>query len=87
MHLSRFSVPFVLAAGFLAAGCATEQPAPVDMSTTYFLSDANGHPAGKVVLSPVGGGQMYDYNGQLIGTITPPVAAAPPPVAAAPLPQ
>ena len=86
MHFSRLSVPFVLTAGLLVASCAAEPPAPVDMSKTYFLSDVDGHPAGKVVLSPVGGGQMYDYNGQLIGTISPPVATAPP-MAPAPLPQ
>lgn len=86
MHLTRLSVPLVMAAGLLVASCASEPPAPVDMAKTYFLTDADGHPAGKVVLSPVGGGQMYDYNGQLIGMVSPPVATAPP-VTAAPLPQ
>jgi hypothetical protein len=56
------------------AACASEPPPqPVvgpgvgGISRSYNLVDEQGRVAGRVVISPLGGGQMIDQNGNVVG--------------------
>ena len=61
------AIPLALAP--LLGGCSSS---PVSMAKIYTLVDEDGHTAGSVSMSPIGGGQVIDNNGTVIGRIVPP---------------
>jgi hypothetical protein len=60
------------------AACGSEPPPPRapqpvagpgvgGISRSYNLVDDQGHVAGRVIISPLGGGQLIDQNGNVVG--------------------
>jgi len=66
--------------------CGGAPPPPVSLVRSYTLVDADGRKSGTVVLSPMGGGELRDVDGTVIGVISAPGGTAPAP-AAAPSPE
>ena len=67
------------------AACGGAPPKPVSLTRSYALVDEEGRKAGTVVFSPMGGGEVRDVDGTVIGIVSAPGAGAAP--AAAPAPQ
>jgi hypothetical protein len=72
MH-GRYLVLPVLALSLAACGGESPSPQPIvgpgsgGISRSYNLVDEQGRTAGRVVLSPLGGGQLIDQNGNVVG--------------------
>lgn len=55
------------------AACGSASPPPVvgpgagGISRSYNLVDDEGRVAGRVIISPLGGGQLIDQNGNVVG--------------------
>jgi hypothetical protein len=70
---ARLLVLPVLALTLAACGSEPPPPQPVvgpgvgGISRSYNLVDEQGRVAGRVVISPLGGGQMIDQNGNVVG--------------------
>lgn len=60
------------------SSCGGAPPKPVSLQRTFTLLDEEGRKAGSVVLSPLGGGELRDSDGTLLGIIAAPGKAAPP---------
>jgi hypothetical protein len=60
-----------LALPLLLAGCGSA-PRTVSLGKTYTMVDEDGRTAGKVTFSPLGDGQVFDAQGNLIGHIVKP---------------
>jgi hypothetical protein len=73
----RFLVLPILALCLAACGSAPA-PSPVPgpgaggISRSYNLVDDQGRIAGRVILSPLGGGQLIDQNGNVVGRFVSP---------------
>jgi hypothetical protein len=68
----RIFILSILAISLAACGSSpAPAPSPVPgaggISRSYNLVDDQGHVAGRVVLSPLGGGQLIDQNGNTVG--------------------
>ncbi|HEV2674685.1 MAG TPA: hypothetical protein VGV37_09095 [Aliidongia sp.] len=72
MRCRHFALP-LLALSLVGCGSAPPPPQPVvgpgvgGISRSYNLVDDQGRIAGRVVISPLGGGQLIDQNGNVVG--------------------
>ena len=62
----------LLAALLVTAGCSSDRDRNGELSKTLEMVDKDGTHYGTVALTPVGGGEVRDTDGKLIGRVVPP---------------
>lgn len=84
--LAVLTVAAMSAAAWLGS-CGGAPPKPTSLLRTYALVDDEGRKAGTVVFNPMGGGEVRDADGTVIGIISAPAAKAAPAPAPTPAPE
>ena len=62
----------LLAALLMTAACSSDSDRNGELSKTLNMVDKDGTHYGTVALTPVGGGEVRDSDGKLIGKVVPP---------------
>lgn len=62
--------------GCASSGSKSVEPQTGSLVRTYTLVNEQGHNSGTLVINPLGGAELRDVNGNLIGTLVPQPAAA-----------
>jgi hypothetical protein len=68
----RTTIVLAAVLALAAVGCGGAPEKPASLSRTYTLTDEQGRQAGTLVLNPLGGGEVRDSDGRVIGMLVSP---------------